>query len=420
MAENNRAIVIKVNKTEEIPELDKIHLVKLFGTQVITSKDVKEGDIMIYVDSNMKLSHDFLHYNNLYRHSEYNKDRNKSGYFDDNGRVKTIKMKGVISDGFLFPPEYIYNAFSSDRGKFPIGWDSPGYEFNELGGYKVCEKYIPPQKQTGSGKKSSSGRKYFKVPMFVEHFDTTQFMRNKEKIPPKTVVYIEEKIHGTSQRSGYVNINLYDKLSWIKKFLLKILIGKNFNINKWMHLNGTRRVVNDPDRKRNPYHDPTMREEVFNKLKGQLLKGEQLYMELFGYEKTGKHIQKDFPYGCNPGKYRVLLYRVTMNNEDGKVVDYPREYVYKRAEELGLEKPHLFEKFYYSGTEKSMQSLENRIIEHSQGQSAMSEDTMREGVVVWFINDNGRWEALKYKSDNFRLKESNLKNKGYVDQEDIT
>ena len=29
MAENNKAIVIKVNKTEEIPGLDKIHLVKL-------------------------------------------------------------------------------------------------------------------------------------------------------------------------------------------------------------------------------------------------------------------------------------------------------------------------------------------------------------------------------------------------------
>ena len=424
MSDNNKAIVVKVNKTEEIPGMDNIHLVKLFGTQVITSKDVKEGDIMVYVDSNMKMSPEFLHYNNLYRHSEFNKHPNQSGYFDDNGRVKAIKMKGVISDGFLFPESYLSHI---DRS---FGYDTPqlkvGEEFNEIQGYKICEKYVPPQKENNSGKKKGSGRSAFQAPMFVEHFDTTQFMRNKHKIPPKTMIYIEEKLHGTSNRMGHVEILKNSNISKLKRILWNLFSNKDNKIpegstvSEWNYLNGTRRFIHLPkEEQKNPYHDPSMRHEVLEHIRGQLLKGEQLYIELFGYEKSGKHIQKGFPYGCTPGNYRAMLYRVTMNNEDGNVVDYPREYVYRRAEELNLEKPHLFEKFYYSGTQKSMENLEKKIIEYAQGQSAFAEDTLKEGVVIWFINDQGKWEALKYKSDAFRLEESKLKDKGYIDQEDV-
>lgn len=422
MAENNKAIVVKVNKTEEIPGMDNIHLVKLFGTQVITSKDVREGDIMVYVDSNMKLSHEFLYHNNLYRHSKFNKDTSKSGYFEDNGRVKTIKMKGIISDGFLFPSHYLDYI---DRIYGFNGQLKPGEEFNEIKENLICEKYIPPQKQTSSGKKKGAGRNTPKAPMFVEHFDTAQFMRNKHKIPPKTMVYIEEKIHGTSHRTGYVLVDTTYQRNWLQKIFMKLSGVKSSH--QYMYLNGTRRTVQTPDKKQfNTFHDNTMREEILEHLKGSLLKGEQLYIELFGYDKKGNQIQKGFPYGCsnyditkNLGlQYRAILYRATMNNEDGKVVDYPREYVYKRAEELGLEKPHLFEKYYYSGTKKSMENLENKIIEYAQGQSAFANDTLREGVVIWFINDQGRWEALKYKSDAYRLRESELKDKGYTDMED--
>jgi len=170
-----------------------------------------------------------------------------------------------------------------------------------------------------------------------------------------------------------------------------------------------------------------MRDEVLENVKGLLLKGEEIYLELFGHEKTGSQIQKGFPYNTKPGdnSYRSLLYRVTMNNEDGETVDYNREYVYNKAEELGMEKPHLFEKFYYDGTKESMERLEAVVIAHAQGQSITGlkdgevSDTLREGVVIWFINEGGHWKALKYKSDKFRLKESGNKDKGIIDQEDI-
>lgn len=44
---NNIAVVIKVNKIEPIDGKDRIKQVKLFGTQVIVSKDVNIGDTMV-------------------------------------------------------------------------------------------------------------------------------------------------------------------------------------------------------------------------------------------------------------------------------------------------------------------------------------------------------------------------------------
>lgn len=165
---NNQAIVVKVNKIIPHPNADKIALAKVFGTQVVVSKDLKEGTVLIYVDSNMVMSEAFLHNNNLYRHCEMNKDTTKSGFFEDNGRVKAIKMRGEISDGFLFPIEflhYIHNDLLITD--FPIG-----KEFDAIGGLEFCSKYIPKRNPVKGSRSGNKERKKLEVPMFVEHFDT--------------------------------------------------------------------------------------------------------------------------------------------------------------------------------------------------------------------------------------------------------
>jgi hypothetical protein len=335
--------------------------------------------------------------------------------------VKCIKLRGEISDGFLFPVSYL--KYLKEDISLEIGT-----ELDSINGVKFCEKYIPPTRNysSSSNNKSKKSKKKLEVPMFKEHFSTEHFMRNKHKIPAGTVCYIEEKIHGTSHRSGRVIYVTENPIRKIKRFVWNLFSTKkegrltgSSSVSSWEYINGTRRVIHSPEKRVNPYHENTMREEVLDKVKGLLFKGEQLYLELFGYEKTGSHIQKGFPYGCEAGNYRSLLYRITMNNEDGKTVDYNREYVYNRAEELGFEKPHLFEKFYYLGTDRSLEILEEKVIAYAQGQSEMAKDTLKEGVVVWFIDRHGKWVALKYKSDAFRLGESKLRDEGVVDQEDL-
>jgi hypothetical protein len=421
---DNAAIIVKINSVEKHPNADKLQIVKLFGTQIVVGLDTKPGDVLVYVDSNMKMSQDFLSENNLFRHCELNADKKSVGFFEDHGRVKCIKLRGEVSDGFLFPLSHFEYIGVNVPQETAIG-----YEFNSVNGILVCEKYVPISPTGGPHDRNSKPlSKKIEIPMFKEHFDTSQFMKNQHVIPAGTICYLEEKIHGTSHRTGLVQYPMYDELPWWKRVLFSLL--KTKNATEWRYINGTRRVIHMPNKKCNSYHENTMREEVLEKVRGMLFKGEEIYLELFGHEKSGAHIQKNFPYNTRHGvdgksPYRILLYRVTMNNEDGVTVDYNREAVYTKAEELGFEKPHLFEKYYYDGSEESLKTLEQKMIEYAQGKSAMgllpgqTSDTLREGVVCWFINSSGKWQALKYKSDAFRLAESGLKDNGIIDQEDI-
>ena len=407
---NNTAIIVKITNVEKHPNADSLQIVKLFGTQCITGMDTKVGNLMIYFDSNLKLSPEYLKYNNLYRHAELNEDTTKIGYFENNGRVKAIKLRGEFSDGVLMPLESLKYAVPNGTSF------KEGSEFNELFGNKICEKYITPVKTPGvPGSRKNRGRKSHPTsPMFVEHWDTSQFMRSQKDIPSNTIVYIEEKEHGTSNRTAKVLVK--KEFSRIGKWLRKFLFGIE-DISTWKVLNGTRRtIIRELGTK--GFHDNTMRDDLLQKVEPYLVKGEEIYTEIVGFEKSGGHIQKGFPYGCKVGENDVLLYRVTMNNVDAQVVDYSREKVYRRAEELGLRAPSLLAKFHYSGTNYSKKKLKELVIELAQGQSVIDPNTLREGVVVWFINHHGNWQALKYKSDKFRAFESKQKDDGVIDIED--
>ncbi len=404
---NNTAIIVKITNVTKHPNADKLQIVRLFGTQCITGMDTKVNDLMIYFDSNLKLSPEYLKENNLYRHSELNNNIKTIGYFDDNGRVKAIKLRGEFSDGMLMPLESL---------KFTeIGFDTinvEGYEFDILNKISICSKYIVPIRQQGSSNSTkNSGRKAIDAPMFVEHWDTNQYMRNKHIIPFDTMIYIEEKEHGTSNRTGNVLVTTKRKRGFFTNWF-----APN-STTKWKVLNGTRRTI-VRELGTTGFHDNTMRDDLLQKVKPYLFKGEEIYTEIVGYEKNGGFIQKNFPYGCKVGENNVLLYRVTMNNEDGQVLDYSREKVYRRAEELGLRAPSLLTKFHYTGTRYSKEKLERIIIELAQGQSVIDSNTLREGVVIWFVNNYGNWQALKYKSDKFRGFESKQKDAGIVDIED--
>lgn len=415
---NNCATIVKINAIQKHPNADRLQIISLFGTQVISDMDTKQDDLMIYFDSNLKLSNDYCKNNNLFRTKELNIDQTKSGYVDDNCRVKAIKLKGEFSDGILMP----LNSLDFIN-KLNINELIQGFEFNDINGINICEKYIPVQQKSankqGNNEKKNRGRKAPKSPMFVEHWDTSQFFKNQHVIPAQTILYLEEKIHGTSGRIGNAlisrELNKFERL--LKYFKVKI---SEF---EWKYIHGSRRVTYiERSVKSESFHDNTMREETFNSVKGLLNKGEEIYFELYGYEKTNngaKFIQKDFPYGCKPNEYKKLLYRVTMNNEDGKVIDCPREYVYTKADELGMNKPYVFEKYYYDGSEESMKILEDKVKNYALGQSELDKNTLKEGVVVWFINGKGFWTCLKYKQDAFRLKESSNKDKGIIDQEDL-
>lgn len=409
---NNTAIIVKINNIEKHPNADKLQLVRLFGTQVITGLDTKLNDLMIYFDSNLRLSKEYLSNNNLYRHSELNVDTTQIGYFDDSGKVKAIKLRGEFSDGMLMPLSSL--SFTGTLKSDLI----QGFEFNDYNNLKICEKYVVIKNINTQGKqKNKTQKKVLEIPMFVQHLDTEQFFKNQHKIPANTICYIMEKTHGTSGRIGNVLVDVTPERHWFKRLLLKIIGIRSY---QYKYIHGSRRVVlNGSQDNKHAYHDRTIREVVMKQVQGMLDKGMQIYFEIYGHEPSGKEIQKGFSYGCAPRSFDVKLYRVTMNNEDGKVVDYSLDYVINKANELGFKAPHVFSRFFYDGSEESMKQLEKEVIHYAQGQSVMDKNTLREGVIVQFINANGNWDYLKYKSDAFRALESSNYDKNITDQEDV-
>lgn len=407
---NNTARIVKIHAIEKHPNADNLQIVRLFGTQVITDLSTKQDDLMIYFDSNLKLSSEYLKVNNLYRTPELNEDTTKKGYFDDNGRVKAIKLRGEFSDGVLMPLTSLHYIPYFDHIYHE------GQEFNDISSHRICEKYIPPVDNTGlpSSERNKTSKSKISA-MFLEHYDTSQYMKDKVKIAPDQVVYISEKLHGTSNRTG--NVIVTKQYPRLLVFIAK-LFGFSLNVySEYKVLNGTRRTTITKLGSEG-FHDNSIRDDLYTQVKDLLYKGEELYVEIVGFEKSGRWIQKDFPYGSEPCKCRYFLYRVSHNNEDGVSVDLSPIAVSARAKELGLEYVPILATYHYTGTRYSKKILDSMVVELAQGQSTLDLNTMREGVVVWFMDKYGKWTCLKYKQDAFKLKTSKQADEGINDIED--
>ena len=73
------------------PEVTKLKCCTIDGFNIITGIDSEPG-LYVYFPAMSCINSDFLSYANLYRHKELNKEPNLSGLFEDNGRVKAIRL----------------------------------------------------------------------------------------------------------------------------------------------------------------------------------------------------------------------------------------------------------------------------------------------------------------------------------------
>lgn len=99
--------IVALTGIESIEGADRIVKARLLGETVIVSKDYKEGQLGILFDCESVLSEEFLRENNLYRHSNLNKDISKVGMFEDHGRVRPIRLKGIKVSAFWIPIESV-------------------------------------------------------------------------------------------------------------------------------------------------------------------------------------------------------------------------------------------------------------------------------------------------------------------------
>lgn len=324
---------------EKHPNADRLFIANALGYFVIVGKDTPEGQLGVVFPSDGRLSEEMLLNNNLYRKHPVT-GQPMGGYFEENGRVKALRLRGAKSEAFWCPLSYL-DWTGADLSKL-----KEGDQFSVLNDKTVCEKYFTPatiRAMSGGGNGSSAKKTY--APDFKEHLDTGQlrdlvtFIQGKE--PVYNVTYTL-KIHGTSGRTGNV--------LWLKPngFWQKLLDRVHLFKGKYRIVSGTRRVVLDPDSQKEDgfYTGTNFRDQVHKMIAGMnLRKNEILYYEIAGYTDTGALIMSEhnlnkqsmkeagippeeyerygstmrYTYGCEPNTFRVFVYRIM---QDGKDLSY--------------------------------------------------------------------------------------------------
>ena len=439
--------VVKVTELRKHSNADRLQVATFFGNDTIVDLSVKTGDLGVYFPVDLQLSEEYCAKNNLVRKKDEN-GNNIGGFLDpDKRNIKAIKLRGEKSDGLFMPLEAFAYCWDLDKEEVPEGCEITipmglGDQITVLNGHEICKKYIPKrQNRTGSYSAGNHTRKT-KVPyapLFAEHADTEQLAYNHGAFKAGDEVEITLKMHGTSQRTGYLPVLQPVKKTWWQKLFKK----EPAPIYAYDYVSGTRRVVMEDFEGGNSFYGSNeFREQHHNAFVGKLNKGETVYYEVVGFTHTGTPIMADgsnkgldkefikmygettrFSYGCSPngiGYYLdeehnqigienalpqsdLYVYRMTMTNEDGFVIDYTPDFMRYRCEQMGVKTVQVFEKFTIPAKCKDPgQYVQDKAEKYIDGPDPVGKTHLREGVVCRIIN-RPKFAAFKLKSFEFRV-----------------
>lgn len=421
------------------PNADKLVLATCFGNTVCVAKDKYfEGQIGVYFETDLQLSMEFCEKNGLL--AIYENGVNVSGgYMDPNKRnVRTIKLRGEPSDGLFLPLNCL--AYTGVK----IEDLTVGTTIDTLNGHEICRKYIPRSNHPrtsagGAGKRVKRRAKRSIAPQFFEHKDTEQLRYFLMNFKNGDHIEITRKLHGTSGRTAHTKV-----LKGMKRTILDRILGREGTpIYDWGYVSGTRRTVLE-NYDGGFYGNDNFREKWHQFFEGKLWKGETVYYEIVGFidngtpimspgsnAKVGKDFVKKygdttiFSYGCVPApkdeeiQNDVYVYRMTMTNEDGEVVEYTPDFMRYRCEQMGVKTvPVHFNGFIpaeevFTGTSCEFTDAGEWVMakaeEFFDGPEPIDPTHIREGVVVRIIN-RPTFAAYKHKNVDFKILEGIIKN----------
>lgn len=453
------AIVTKLKNVRLHPNADRLQLATVFGNTICVDLTYSEDQLGVYFPTGGQLSVKFAEANNLLRKKDAD-GNNIGGYMDpDKRNVTAIKLRGEKSDG-LFLPLKCLEAFG-DVSKLSVG-----DRIDVFNGEEICTKYIPrTQNRRGHVGTGNHTRKHKDpiAPLFAEHADTEQLAYNLGAFKVGDELEFTLKMHGTSQRTGHLNM-----LQGYKKSLIDKLFKKSGKpIYDWGYVSGTRRVVLDTF-DGGFYGSNEFREQHHNTFVGKLWKGETAYYEVVGFTHTGASIMgsgnneklgKDFvkqygketvfSYGCSPisnatildtkdGNFAeyvpvgpqsdIYVYRMTMTNEDGEVVEYTPDFMRYRCEQMGVKCVPVFgkatifaDRLHFiapDGTSRDYLigdgTIGDMVMKCAEdfysGTDPVGKTHIREGVVVRIIN-RPKFSAVKHKNFEFKVLEGIISEK---------
>ena len=444
------AYVTRIKNLRKHPNADRLQLGECFGNTVCVSLEYTDNQLGIYFPCDGQLSVEFAEVNNLLRKKD-DAGNNCGGYMDPNKRnVTAIRLRGEKSDG-LFLPLACLETFGD------VSTLKEGDVINTFNGHEICCKYIP-RRSNRQGHVSDGNRTRKKkvdvAPLFAEHADTEQLAYNLGAFKPGDEIEITLKMHGTSQRTGYLPVFKGYKRTF-KDWLLR-RDGKP--IYDWGYVSGTRRTVLD-NYDGGYYGSNEFREQHSKTFEGKLWKGETVYYEVVGFthtgapimaegnnEKLGKDFVKQygkttvFSYGCDPEgesfkheyadcwdgvnvrefkpQSDIYVYRMTMTNEDGAVVEYTPDFMRYRCEQMGVKTVPVMWKGIipaHTGDAAAIRLgqdagawIKEKAEQYYDGPDPIGKTHVREGVVVRIVN-RPKFCAYKHKNFSFKVLEGIIK-----------
>lgn len=425
----HKAIIAEITKTIPIEGAQSIHIAVCLGERVVVSKEWGVGHVGVFFPVDVQLSEEYCRENNLFRRAQLNKDPEKTGFFEENRRVRAQPFLKQKSEG-LFMDKASLN-FAGGLGGLPV--DQVGQEFDELNGHKICQKYYSEasQKVKGEANKTKPAKKNY-APFFEKHVDSDQFKHYADRIEKGSLLYFHSKRHGTSFRVARTKV-LRELPVWQQRLnqLVKVFGHTLFKERyEFDYVIGTRNVVlKTGDKEKVGFHGPEgYRFEVFEQIKPFLTDGVQIFGEIVGYvngkpimpvhdvtklkdkrftDKYGKQVT--YHYGCKEHEYKFHIYRVALLQADGTLLDLSQKQMEKWCEERSL--PYTLEvhpPILYDGDEQVLRELVESLTERPECLTEAFEDPtmIGEGIIVRIENGSQTPKFMKSKSFAFRCMES--------------
>jgi hypothetical protein len=446
--------IIEVKELKPHLNADRLQILTCFGNDTCVGLDVKIGDKGIYFPTDLQLSVEYCAENHLCRKKADGSP--DTGYMDpDKRNVTAVRLRGERSDGLYMPLSSLeFTGVNMDDLNV-------GDTIDIVNGVEICCKYIPryiPRGNKCRGVGQSEGNRTRKkkvpiAPLFAEHADTEQLAYNLNAFKPGDEIEITLKMHGTSQRTGYLPV-----FKGVKRtFWDKLFRRPGKPIYDWGYVTGTRRTVLD-NFDGGFYGSNEFREPHAKFFEGKLHKGEEVFYEVVGFTTSGAPIMGSvsnkklndkeferqygpttiFSYGCEPTGQRekfyrdeisifsipepapqsdFYVYRMTMTNEDGDVVEYSPDFMRYRCKQIGVKCVPVFTKGYITDNYVISTTYENGAKEYYHeslgeaikalaeqyydGPDPIGKTHVREGVVVRIVN---RPSFTAYKHKNFAFK----------------
>lgn len=276
--------IYQINRIEPHPNADKLEICKLkdLDWSCVIQKDCfKEGDLCLYIPIDSILPKNI-------EEAIFGID---SKIKLEKHRIKTIKLRKVISQGLVIKPETVGIMSYKEGG-----------DVTKLLG---ITKYEPPQDLPNVYGTCNKIKKMYINSNFHKYTDIENIKNYPQVFKEGEQVSITEKIHGTSGRFGWIPNEANTIWKKIKK-LFGIL-------DKWEFLVGSRNVqLNSSHNKKDYFYDENvyMKVALMYNLKNKLLKGEVIYGEI-----VGKNIQVGYSYGCKEGEIKFYAYDILKDNK---------------------------------------------------------------------------------------------------------